>query len=344
MRSRRSFIRSSMLLSGGAIMGAGTFFKDQRYVMTVRGKIIASSMGLSLIHEHILVDFVGAEKYDPGKWNREEVIEKVLPYLNEVKEIGCKTFIDCTPNYLGRDVVLLKDLSIRTGMHIITNTGYYGGSDNKYLPAEAFTKDATELAERWTRESMDGIEGTSTRPGFIKISVNNNDLSDISRKLITAAGLCHLKTGLVIASHTGPAIPAFQQLDILNRLGVQPDAFIWVHAQTEKDWNQYLRAAKRGAWVSLDGLQDTNIPDYVHRLLFIKEKKQLRRTLISHDAGWYDPQKPGGGAFRGYTSLFRKLIPALKEARFTQNEILQLFHYNPAEAFSVQVRKIGVNK
>ncbi|MGZ5135345.1 MAG: phosphotriesterase family protein [Flavitalea sp.] len=339
MYSRRSFIQHSMLLTGGAIAGADSFFKAEPGVMTVTGMITPSAMDYSLIHEHILVDFVGAQQYDPGKWNREEVIEKVLPYLREVKEGGYKTFVDCTPNYLGRDVVLLKEISIRTGLQIITNTGYYGGSDNKYLPADAFSKTAVELADHWTREYTEGIDGTKIKPGFIKTSVNNSELSEISEKLITAAGYCHLKTGLVIASHTGPSIPAFQQLTILQQLGVEPGAFIWVHAQNEKDWKQYVKAAKQGAWVSLDGVQESNISEYVKRLSFMKENKQLRRTLISHDAGWFDPQKPGGGPIRGYTSLFQKLIPALKEVQFTEKEILQLVKYNPAEAFTIRIRK-----
>ena len=332
-------MQQTMLLAGGSILGAKSFSRDEARVMTVTGIINASAMDYSLIHEHILVDFVGAQKYDPGKWNREEVIEKILPYLREVKEGGYKTFVDCTPNYLGRDVVLLKELSLRTGLQIITNTGYYGGSDNKYLPTDAFSKTAVELADHWTNEYHNGIDGTEIRPGFIKTSVNNNDLSEISKKLITAAGYCHLKTGLVIASHTGPSIPAFQQLAILKQLGVEPEAFIWVHAQNEKDWKQYVKAAKQGAWVSLDGVQESNISDYVQRLSFMKENKLVHRTLISHDAGWFDPQKPGGGPIRGYTSLFQKLIPALKEVHFTEREILQLVKYNPAEAFSIRIRK-----
>ncbi len=53
-------------------------------LMTVNGPINAGDAGVCLEHEHILVDFIGAEKYDPSRWNRDEVIEKVLPYLLEL--------------------------------------------------------------------------------------------------------------------------------------------------------------------------------------------------------------------------------------------------------------------
>src|SRR5277367_6586184 len=108
-------------------------------VMSVLGPVVDADVGCVLSHEHILVDFVGAAGYDPGRWDREEVMRKVLPYLEEARRLSCRTFVDCTPQFVGRDVVLLRELSRRSGLQIVTNTGYYGGSDPKYLPAAAFT-------------------------------------------------------------------------------------------------------------------------------------------------------------------------------------------------------------
>ena len=308
--------------------------------MTVTGPIGINSMGHSLIHEHILVDFIGAEQYDPKRWNRKDVIEKIMPHLRGLKATGCKTLVDCTPNYLGRDVVLLKQLSDKTGLHIITNTGYYGGSDNKFLPAHTFTETAGLLADRWRREWQHGIDGTSIKPGFMKISVNPGHLSDVSLKLIQAAALAHKKTGLTIASHTGPAQPAFEQIEVLKTNRIDPSAFIWVHAQTENDKSQYVKAAREGAWVSLDGLREENIQKYVDTLRYLNKEKCLSNVLISHDAGWYDPAKADGGDFVGFTTLFRKLLPALEQEGFVESEIMQLIQGNPARAFAIGVKKL----
>jgi phosphotriesterase-related protein len=305
----------------------------------VNGLIEATGMGVSLIHEHILVEFVGADLYDPKKWNHDAVIKKVLPYLQELKQAGCKTLVDCTPAYLGRDVILLQKLSTASGLNIITNTGYYGGSVNKYLPAQAFSETDQQLADRWIKEFNEGIDGTSIRPGFIKISVNDAHLSEVSKKLIRAAALCHLKTGLTIASHTGPAIPAFEEIEIVKQSGVAPDAFIWVHAQNEKDWKQYVLAAKQGAWVSLDAVRDENVSNYVEMLTFLKKEKCLHRVLVSHDAGWYEPHKADGGTIRGYTTIFKKLIPAIRQAGFGEKNITELLQNNPAKAFALKIRK-----
>jgi len=84
-----------------------------------------------------------------------------------------------------------------------------------------------------TGEFLNGIDQTGIKPGFIKISVDAADtLSTDHTKIITAAALTHLATGLAIASHTGPEKPAFAQLKILGEMGIDPSAFIWVHAQS----------------------------------------------------------------------------------------------------------------
>ena len=187
--------------------------------MTVNGPVTVGKMGISLVHEHILVDFIGADSINSNRWDILKVIEKSLPHLKKIKDSGCQTFVDCTPAFLGRDPHLLKTLSDSSGLNIITNTGYYGAGNNKFIPGYAFLETAEQLASRWITEWNEGIDGTGIKPGFIKIGVDTGVLSEMHRKLITAAALTHLKTGLVIASHTGPSIPAFEQIAILQNRG-----------------------------------------------------------------------------------------------------------------------------
>jgi phosphotriesterase-related protein len=313
---------------------------EKGIIMTVNGPISPEKMGITLTHEHILVDFIGADSIDNSRWNRAEVIEKSLPFLKQISDLGCKSFVECTPAYLGRDPLLLKELSDASGLNILTNTGYYGAGNNKYIPEHGFSETADQLAERWIKEWENGIDGTGIKPGFIKIGVAGDELSDLHKKLVTAAARTHLKTGLTIASHTGPAVLAFAELDVIQKEGVAPDAFIWVHAQNEKDLSNHVKAARMGAWVSFDGINENNIEVYVGMIKNMKGNDVLNKVLLSHDAGWYRPGEENGGAYRGYTTLFEKLVPALKENQFTGEEINQLLVKNPAEAFTIRVRKI----
>jgi phosphotriesterase-related protein len=323
--------------------------ESRGYVMTVNGPEHPGKMGITLTHEHILVDFIGADSTGYFRWNRDSVIRKVIPFILDIKKRGVKTFIDCTPAYLGRDPLILKELSKEAGINFITNTGYYGAMDNKFIPRDFFSSDASQIANLWIDEFTNGIEETGIRPGFIKIGVAPADtLSQEHRKLVTAAALTHLKTGLVIASHTGPDKPAFEQMAILREMGVDPSAFIWVHAQRGTIAGN-IEAAKTAAWISLDNVR--NRPDlkpgdlftidwYADRIMELKKNGLLSKILLSHDSGWYDPAKPGGGTLNGYTDIFDFLIPALKARGMTDVDIFQILIKNPAEAFRVRIRSL----
>ncbi|WP_288369303.1 phosphotriesterase [uncultured Algoriphagus sp.] len=305
------------------------------YINTVTGPISIDSMGLTLIHEHMLVDFIGADSINSGRWNRDSVEQKVLPFLLEIKQYGVQSILDCSPSYLAKDPLLLKSLSEKSGIQILTNTGFYGAVGGKYLPNFVQTESAEQLADRWIAEFENGIEGTGIKPGFIKISVNEADtLSPIDQKLVKAAGITHQKTGLTIASHTGTWRTAVQEVRILQEMGVDPSEFVWVHAQNEPDFENYKVAAEMGVWISLDGIGWTVDP-YLDRLIFVKENGILGNVLISHDAGWYDPAKAGGGDFQPFTNIFEKLIPILNGKGFTEKDWDLLLKENPKSAFSI---------
>ncbi len=307
-------------------------------IITVTGEIPASAIGKTLHHEHILVDFIGADSTGYERWNRDSVIEKVLPYLLDIKKLGYKTLVECTPAYLGRDPLLLKTLSEKSGIQIITNTGYYSAVGAKFLPQHAFEESAEQLAERWIDEAKNGIEGTGICPGFIKIAVERKPLEEINRKVVEAACITHKATGLVIMSHTGPAVPAFQELEILKEFGVSPSAFIWTHANNETDFNKHIEAAKMGTWIAFDKFEQKSLDQFVQFAQIMKKEGLLGKVLFSHDAGWYKPGEPGGGGFRGFTDIETFLIPALEKNGLSQPDIYQIFNANPAVAFKVMVR------
>jgi len=311
--------------------------KESR-IITVTGEIPASEIGKTLHHEHLLVDFIGADSIGYHRWDKNEVVEKVLPYLLEIKKLGYKTLVECTPAYLGRDPELMKILSEKSGIQILTNTGYYSAVGGKFIPGHGFSETAQQLADRWIDEAKNGIEGTGIRPGFIKIAVERKPLEEIQRKVVEAACITHKATGLVIMSHTGPALPAFQEIEILKQNGVHPSAFIWTHANNETDFNKHIEAAKMGVWIAFDNFNPDQLEKYVEFAQTMKKEGLLGKVLLSHDAGWYKPGEPNGGEFRCFTEIEEFLIPALEKNGISQHDIYQLFTANPAEAFKVKIR------
>jgi phosphotriesterase-related protein len=151
-----------------------------------------------------------------------------------------------------------------------------------------------------------------------------------------AGALTHLATGLTVAIHTGRG-PGLEQLDVLRDHGVAPSAYIWVHAQGAAD-DALFAAADRGAWISCDGLNRNTVTRHLHLCREFKKRGQLGRVLLSHDAGWFDPAKPGGGTFRPFDLLSTVFLPLLRREDFSDSEIDLLTVRNPAEAFALRVR------
>jgi predicted metal-dependent phosphotriesterase family hydrolase len=319
-------------------------------VMTVRGPIPSSELGLSLTHEHVTTDFIGAEKAAAApRYDRDAAAAVVLPHLQRASKRGVRTIFECTPRYIGRDVLLLERLSRESGVHIVTNTGYYGAVRNRYLPKHAAEETADELAGRWITEWKDGIEGTGIRPGFIKLGVDSGKLPDLHAKLLRAGARAHLATGLTIAVHSGNGEAALDELRILDEEDVAPDALVWVHAQNGTP-EQYEEVARRGAWVSLDGFSIAagRTAKYVEVLARLRAARLLGRVLISHDDGWsVDGEAPSGagltlfgnGNKAPYSSIFTDLLPELERRGFETSDIEQFLVSNPRDAFTVRVRR-----
>jgi len=274
-----------------------------------------------LVHEHILVNFKGAP------FDEDVVFQIARPHLEEVVRLGCRRFQDCSPNMLGRTPRLLRRLASATGLEIWTNTGLYAARNHQYLPAYAKTDTPEQLARRWIEEHRKGVDGM--KPRFIKIGVNRAPLHELDRKVVRAAALCSRETGLTVASHTtggGPA--ALEQLEIITEAKLDPGKFVWVHAYNEKDHAFHEKVARAGAWVEFDGLGPASLAWHLECVQFMASKALLGRTLLSHDAGYYRPGEPNGGAFRPYSFVYSAMVPKMPP-EWTR----QLLVENPVRAY-----------
>jgi phosphotriesterase-related protein len=335
---RRGFLAA---LAGGAAFGrrpARARASTPASFESVRGPLDAAALGATLVHEHVLVDFAGAETASRSRYDAEQVFRVVLPHLEELRRRGCRTFFECTPAYLGRDPSLLRRLSEASGLQIVTNTGYYGAARDIAVPKHAYAETPRQLAARWTAEFEKGIEGTGIRPGFVKIGVDPGPLSPIDRTLVEAGALTHLATGLTLAIHTGDGRAAIEIIGVLAGLGVAPDAYVWVHAQSEPDRATRAWAAQQGAWVELDGVSPQALDGHVEAVLDLHRRNRLDRVLVSQDAGWFHVGEPGGGSYRSHAFLFDAFVPALRAAGLGDEEVHALLVRNPAEAFGIRRR------
>ena len=341
--TRRRFLGAGLTGAAGIAAGCGSFKSGgaegqdtsaKTYVNTVNGPLACEDMGFTLPHEHIIVDWNGGdgksmERYDPG-----EVFTIMYPYLREIRLLGTQTFVDCTPPYLGRDVMVLRRLSIATGLNIITNTGFY---ERPKAPAFAMTASEEELADMFVKEIQGGIGDTGIYPGFIKIGVSNEGpMTDHDRRLVAAACRAHIETGLTINSHTFQGTSALEEIDIIEREKVDPSKFVYVHAGFDPDVNYNIQAAERGVWIEFDSIRADTRDKHVERILTMLDKGFEDQLLISQDRGWYTVGAEKGGGINAYSYLQNVFLPYLLEKGIDEKLIYKLTVTNPARALALK--------
>lgn len=349
---RRTFLAaaavSSVATLGGCATGEAT---DEGGVMTVTGPIRPADLGRTLMHEHIVVDFIGAAKATPARVDAELAFQTALPHLRKLRERGVRSLVECTPRHIGRSVALLRRLSEASGLQILTNTGWYAAVDHKFLPPEAASDSASRIAETWLKEWRNGIDGTGIRPGFLKLGTGNGPLPQIDAKLVRAAAEVHRRTGATLFIHTGDGAAALDEIRLLREEGVAPAALIWVHAMNDPGPVQ-IEAARLGAWVSLDGysLAPQNVLRFPRFLEAHRVAGTLNRVLLSHDDGWAvegnGPRGSGFGLFGNgntapFESLFTRLLPDLRAKGFSEADLDLLLVANPREALTPRRRLLS---
>lgn len=313
------------------------------YIMTVTGKLKPSDSLIVLPHEHVVTNFAGADKVIRIPYLPDPVLAMVLPHLRKMKQSGTSLLVECTPEYIGRDVTLLKKLSLESGVSIVTNTGYYAASEKKYLPAYIQAVSVESIAATWQSEFENGIGDTGIRPGFIKLGVDKGPLDPIELNLLKAAIIVSKNTGLPIAIHSGDGIAAADEMAHAISEGLPADKLIWVHAQNGTN-EERRKMAEAGVWISLDGVNENNIVDYSKYILFLKENMLLSRLLLSHDDGWSVDSNGSyeklslfkNGNTQPYVAIQEKLLPMLVGLGFTAGELHQIRSINPRTAFTIQ--------
>jgi predicted metal-dependent phosphotriesterase family hydrolase len=301
-------------------------------LQTVTGSIDEQEAGKILVHEHVLVGFVEGGTLTSAAYDSEEVISSILPLLLKLRAAGCSTFVDCAPEYLGRDPYILKQLSEKSGLHMITNTGFY---KSPYLPPFVYETDIKELADIWIREASDGIGESGVYPGYIKIALNDGTaIDETQEKILRAAIRTSMETGLAIQCHTIGGDIALHANEIMKHAGFNRERFIWVHAQSCKDPEVHRQLAKEGMWLSIDSILPGTYERHVGLLKQLVADGAGEQILLSQDTGWYTVGKEHGGNLRPYHHLFTDFFPYAIENGLDAQWLEQCVTRHPFQAMS----------
>ncbi|HEY2982098.1 MAG TPA: esterase, partial [Anaerolineales bacterium] len=195
-----------------------------------------------------------------------------------------------------------------------------------------------EKLAAWMLSELQGeIEESGVQAGWIKLSAGDDGLTECETKILRAAASAGRQTNSVIGSHTIRGRVVRDQLDVIESLGYTAARFIWIHTQAEPDFDLHLERARRGAWIEYDAIGNVDGERdeyYVERIQRLLDADLGDHLLLSHDRGWYDPARPGGGVPKPYTYLSDEFLPKLRAAGVDERTIQQLTHANPFRAFA----------
>ena len=245
---------------------------------TVLGVIDSESLGVTLPHEHFIIDMsvwfrepeatsekqiayqpVGLENlgwinYHPFSnvdnvrlMNEELAVKEVLRYQRR----GGNSVVDLTTVGLGRDPLALARISRATGLNIIMGSGYY--AEEAKPQGVRLTEEM--ITEEIVRDITVGAGNTGIQAGIIgEIGIGLWPLTEGEKRTLRAVARAQQQTGAAVNIHPGnsPNSP-FEIIDVLDRAGADVTRVVISHIErTVVEHNIRVKLAKTGCYLEYD--------------------------------------------------------------------------------------------
>jgi len=300
-------------------------------LITTLGPLNASEVGMILPHEHVFVDLRTWDELGFGQADPQDVIALMVPELERARAAGVTAIVECSPEGVGRNAAILRAVSEAADYPLVAPTGIYR---EPWVPPWAHKASEDKLYEWMLGELQDEIGNSGVQAAWIKLSAGDDGITETEAKILRAAARAGAKTGAIIGSHTARGRVVHDQLDIVEAAGYTPQRFIWIHAQNDT-FELNLEMAARGAWIEYDAIGGGRGDAFwIERIQGMLDAGHGEQVMLSHDRGWYDPGKPGGGTPRPFTYISEQFLPKLEAAGVDQAAIDLLTVDNPFRALA----------
>ena len=311
-------------------------------VTTVLGPIDSADLGFTLSHEHLGTNAAGIRQTYPEFFDREGVKEQAIDALTEAYNEGLRTIIDVSTIDLGRDVLLMEEVSRASGVQIVAATG-----NHLAVPRPFGDVSPDVIAALYVREIEEGIEGTGIKAGIIKVASDRGGITLPQEVVLRAAARTSNQTGTRISTHTwSPERIGEQQVRVLKEEGVDLNKVYIGHSNDDTDMDYLLGLLDEGVWLGLDrypGGRNNETPNWEQRTEVVKklmDAGHTNRIMLSHD---YSVPKARYGAEvqeerrranpDGYLFITRNVLPRLRELGASDDDISQIMVENPRKFF-----------
>lgn len=297
------------------------------------GDIPASSLGVTLCHEHLLTGPPAwAVEADPDLMLGDS--EKAVTELATFAAAGGGALVEMTTTDYGRDAAALLGIAERSRVHVIAATGYQKGT---YYPEGLSETPVDDLAARMVADISIGMDGTTARAGVIKFGTCRTDhIRDDEGAVLAAVAAAQLASGAPISTHTQAGTLGDVQLARFVDAGVPPSSVLIGHVDRNLDPGYLRDMAEGGAWLGFDHWTKTKYAeddDRVANVLRLLEDGH-DRIMVSGDLGRPSYQLAHGGTpgFSGIVETIRaRLGDEIAEQVLVRNPA-RFFAFDPTEA------------
>jgi phosphotriesterase-related protein len=334
--------------------------------MTVLGPVSPDDLGITLMHEHLLVDatswwhppsdprnrplvdapvsceIYGELRMDPFM-NKDNCLlndpEIAISEVRQFAELGGRTLVDPTCRGIGRNPKGLQRIARRTGLNIVMGTGYYLESSH---PPEVHRMSIQDLAESIARDVQEGSDGV--RAGIIGEIGVSASFTAMEEKVLRAAARAQKMTKVPLSIH----LPGWERyghrvLDVIGEEGVLPQAVVLCHMNPSGDDPEYqMSLADRGAYLEYDmigmdyfyadqGVQCPCDEENARAVKRLVESGYAERILLSQDV-FLKMMLTRNGGF-GYGYILKHFVPRLRRHGLSEEQIHCLLVGNPCRLF-----------
>ena len=312
------------------------------FARTVLGDIAPDELGIVDAHDHLVIHGGRPVQLFPDFALAD--VDKAVAELAPVQAMGLATVVDAMPADCGRDVLMLAEISRRSGLHVIAPSGLH---HERYYHDRHWSVrlSAEEIAGLFVADITDGIDEldyngpivkrTPHKAGVMKIAGSSGGLTARDEKIFAAAAMAQHQTGCPILTHCEGGTGALEQVEWLVRHGGDPAHIVLSHVDKIVDRGYMRDIAATGARVEYDqGFRWSGEPNGTLQLLeWAAEDGLLGHITLGLDAARQGYWTQYGGA-PGWTYLLGELADLMRERGLGDTEQHILFVEAPRGAFT----------
>jgi phosphotriesterase-related protein len=289
-------------------------------IRTVLGDIEPKQLGVTLCHEHIVLNGSADQVLTP---------DDVISELEWYKQMGGGAVVELTNTGLGRDVLKLRDVASATGLNIVCGTGFYKQS---HYPAYVHEASIDSLAECMIRDIKQGIQDSEIRAGAIgEIGTSQDQITPDEEKVLRASARAAISTGAPLSTHTSFGYQGLEQVAILRQEGVRLEYVSIGHLDLLPDPDYHESLARQGVFIQYDTFGKHMYQDEGARVACVArmvERGFVDHILLSCDITRRPYLKKNGGW--GYVHLLESVVPALRAHGVRERDVQKMLIDNPA--------------